>query len=314
MPGSRIVFPLLSFLIGWLAIGRTSVGEETVPQPNQVKVAAVQILGYDKTDVPRSDYDPSEAIAAYVKRAGEDGAQLVVFPEYVLGHIAVPGSATKKISAAAAAHHIYVIVGCWERFSDQEFANAALLFDRSGKIIGKYYKTHAAVDQFEGEPPWTRPPSGKARQWFIENDPEWIMKAGEDLPVFELDFGKVGILTCYDGWFPESFRVLSLKGAELLIWINGRGGSVEDYIVKTSMFQNHVAMICTNQAYGSGTMIADWPTRILAHCPEPKESYITATINLGNVRAARHNSRNFRQRRPSLYEKIVDPTPYDAAR
>ena len=280
---------------------------ETAQRPNGVKVAAVQILGYDKTDVPRPGYDPSGAIVDYVNRAGADGAQLVVFPEYVLGRISVPSASTERISKAAAANHIYVIVGCWELYDDGSFANAALLFDRSGRIMGKYYKTHAAVDKYQGEPPWSRPPADKDTDWFIGNDPEWIMKRGDDLPVFDLDFGRIGILTCYDGWFPESFRVLSLKGAEIVVWINGRGGSVEDFIVKSATFRNHVALIATNQAYGSGTMIADWPTRILAVCPEKKEDYITATINLAGVRRARKFSRNFAQRRPELYGEIVKP-------
>jgi len=291
-------------VIVWVA--STGVSSEA-EKPDTVKVAAVQILGYDKGDVVKPGYDPSEAFVPYIERAGRDGAQLVVFPEYVLGRIAVPGAATERIAKAAAENRIYVIVGCWEVYADGSFANAALLFDRAGKIAGKYYKTHAAVDKFEGDPPWSRPPSGKDTDWFVRNDPEWIMKKGEDLPVFELDFGTVGILTCYDGWFPETFRVLSLKGAEILVWINGRGGSVEDFIVRTAMFQSHVAVIATNQAYGSGTMIGDWPARILAHCPEKKEDYITATINLQGLRRARKYSRNFQQRRPELYDAIVQP-------
>jgi len=289
------------------AAASTLAGEPAQDQPDSVKVAAVQILGYDKSDVPRPGYDPTEAMVPYINKAGEDGAQLVVFPEYVLGRIPVPGPTTEKISQAASANRIYVIVGCWEVYDDDSFANAALLFDRAGKIIGKYYKTHAAVDRWEGDPPWSKPPSGKDTDWFIKNDPEWIMKRGEDLPVFDLDFGRIGILTCYDGWFPESFRVLSLKGAEILVWINGRGGAVEDFIVKSAMFRNHVAVITTNQAYGAGTMIADWPVRILARCPDRKESYITGTINLKNIRRARKYSRNFQQRRPDLYGEIVKP-------
>lgn len=280
--------------------------EEKQQQVGRVKVAAVQILGYDKTDVPRPDYDPTSAVIRYIDRAGNDGAQLVVFPEYLLGRISVPGPATQRISEAAAANKIYVIVGCWEVYQDGSFANAALLFDRKGQIAGKYYKTHAAVDKFEGEPAWSKPPSGKDSDWFIRNDPEWIMKKGQDLPVFDLDFGRIGILTCYDGWFPETFRTLSLKGAEILVWINGRGGQVEDFIVRTATFQSHVAVICTNQAYGAGTMIADWPASILAFCPEKKEDYITGTINLERIRRVRENSRNFQQRRPELYGRLTE--------
>ncbi len=252
-------------------------------------------------------FEPSEAVVRYIEKAAKDGAQLVVFPEYLFGRIPVPGPQTERISKAAAANRIYVIVGCWEVFSDRSFANTALLFDRSGKIIGKYHKVHAAVDQFEGEPPWSKPPKGKDADWFIRNDPEWEMKRGQDFPVFDLDCGRIGILTCYDGWFPETFRILSLKGAEILVWINGRRGTVEDFIIKSAMFQNEVAVIATNQAYGAGTMIGQWPARILASCPEAKESYITATINLGQVRKARKNSRNIQQRRPELYGEIVKP-------
>ena len=133
------------------------------------------------------------------------------------------------------------------------------------------------------------------------------MQRGDQLPVFQLDFATIGILTCYDGWFPESFRVLSLKSAELLVWINGRRGSVEDFIVRSVTFQSHVAMITANQAYGGGTMIANWPSQILARAPDRQEAYLTATLNLEATRKARRNSRNFRQRRPELYGELVRP-------
>lgn len=277
--------------------------------PTLVKVAAVQLLGYDKTDVPRPGFEPEKTVVQYIERAARDEAQLVVFPEYLLGRITVPGPQTDQISKAAAAGRIYVIVGCWEVNEDGSFANTALLFDRAGRIAGKYRKVHAAVDHFEGETAWAKPPSGKSIEWFIENDPEWAMQRGDDFSVFDLDFGRIGILICYDGWFPETFRILSLKGAEILIWINGRRGTVEDFIVKSAVFQNEVALIATNQSYGAGTMIGQWPARIMASCPEPKESYITATINLAQLRQARRNSRNLQQRRPELYTEIVQPLP-----
>jgi predicted amidohydrolase len=292
-------------LLVFLTAAIPALGEQ-VEKPVQVKVAAVQMLGYDKTDVPRPGFDPSEAVVRYVERAAGDGAQLVVFPEYLLGRITVPGPHTQRISRAAAASRIYVIVGCWEVFDDGAFANTALLFDRAGKIAGKYHKVHAAVDTFEGEPAWSKPPSGKDAEWFVSNDPEWAMKRGDGFPIFDLDFGRVGILTCYDGWFPESFRILSLEGAEVLVWINGRRGAVEDFIVKSAMFQNEVALIATNQAYGAGTMIGQWPSQILAHCPDAKECYLTATLDLQRVRKARSGSRNAQQRRPELYRKIVE--------
>ncbi len=110
-------------------------------EANLVKVAAVQIRGYDKTDLPRPDYDPTEKIVRYIHKAGEDGAQLVVFPEYVLGRIQVPGDETRRIAKAAKAHRIHVIVGCWEVHDAETFANTALVFGRDGEIVGKYHTT-----------------------------------------------------------------------------------------------------------------------------------------------------------------------------
>jgi predicted amidohydrolase len=127
------------------ALEATAASAAEPQMPRQIKVAAVQMLGYDKTDVPRPCFDPSEAVARYVERAAKDRAQLVVFPEYLLGRISVPGPQTERISKAAAADRIYVIVGCWEVFKDDSFANSALLFDRAGKIVGTYNKVHAAV-------------------------------------------------------------------------------------------------------------------------------------------------------------------------
>ena len=86
------------------------------------------------------------------------------------------------------------------------------------------------------------------RKW-----PEWKRK-GRRISSFDLGFAKVEIMTCYDGWFPETPRILSLQGGELIVWVNGRRGRVEDFICKSIMFQSHVAMITTNQAYGSGTL------------------------------------------------------------
>lgn len=301
-PSSSLLYVSVSMLLP-VAIAR---GDEP-PKPAHVKVAAVQMLGYDKADLPRPGYDPSEAVVPYIERAAGDGAQLVVFPEYLLGRISVPGPQTERIAGAAAAGKIYVVVGCWEVSPEGSFANMALLFDRTGKIAGKYRKVHAAVDQFEGQPPWSMPPQGKNDEWFLTNDPEWKMERGWDFPVFDLDFGRVGILTCYDGWFPETHRILSLRGAEILVWVNGRKGAVEDFLVKSAMFQDEVAMVATNQAYGSGTTIGQPPAEILAVCTEPGEGYITATIDLERVREARQDSRNLRQRRPEAYREIVRP-------
>ncbi|MCL5270126.1 MAG: carbon-nitrogen hydrolase family protein [bacterium] len=286
-------FYLLAMSLLWLAA--TLGAEPLTPEQlawTSVRVAAVQL------PPPARDADPADVVARYIDRAAADKAQLVVFPEYHLGKIRIPGPITDKVAAAARAHRIYVIVGCFEVVDDAgNYRNHALLFGRDGAIIGRYAKMHPAI----GRSPYFWPPSGK--------EGEWLMQKGDEFPVFDLDFGRIGILTCYDGYFPEPFRILSLKGAEILVWINGRGGSIEDYIVKSAMFQDYVSMVCTNQARGSGTMIADYPNRILKICPEAKEDYIVADLDLRHLRDWRKNSRTFHQRRPEVYGEILESYP-----
>lgn len=284
-------------------------GQSAENPPEFVKVAAVQINGHDKPVLPHLEIDAVGKAIHYIEKAAQDSAQLVVFPEYYLGGITIPGKETMAISEAAARNRIYVVIGSWEMFNDSSFANAALLFGRNGKLLGKYYKTHAAVDSYEGEPPYSSPPKGHDRNWFLRNDPEWIMEKGQEFPVFDLDFARIGILTCYDGWFPESFRILSLKGAEILVWVNNRNGRVEDYIVRTAMHHNTVSMICTNKADGGGTMIADYPQEIKVHCPVAGENYISAILDLQRLRYAREHDRNAQQRRPDIYGEILMDIP-----
>jgi predicted amidohydrolase len=72
-----------------------------------------------------------------------------------------------------------------------------------------------------------------------------------------------------------------------------------------------VAMITANQSYGGGTMIGDLTAseqpQILTCAPAEKEAYISATIDLKQVRKLRRFSRNFQQRRPDLYGVLVSP-------
>lgn len=249
---------------------------------DKVKIAAVQLM------LPKEG-DPSDIVVSYIKKAAEDKAQLVVFPEYHLGYVKATDERVTKVSKAAAQNHIYVIVGCFEVYDDGSYSNVAFLFGRDGSIIGRHKKVHPAV----GVGPYYWPPK--------EDDVEWKMKWGDKFDVFDLDFGTIGILTCFDGYFPESFEIMSLKGAEVLVWINGRP-YVEDYLVKSAMFLNYVDMVCTNDCYG--TMIAEYPNIIKKMSLVPQEDYILEELDLHALRDFRKNSRFFHQRRPEVYEAI----------
>lgn len=296
------LFPLF-LLLGAAAASSAAQGLKPLTKEQldatSVRVAAVQINGNwiwrGNDDAPQETVDQ---VVEYIARASQDGAELVVFPELLLGKFVVPNKSTERIAEAAASYDINVIAGCFEITKpDGSYGNSALVFNRQGEIAGRFFKAHPAV----GEAPYAYP--GKM------DDPEWVMDPGTDFPVFDLDFGRIGILTCYDGYFPEPFRILSLKGAEILIWINARGGSIEEHVVKTAMMHNYVHMVCTNKAVGAGTMIAEWPRNIKAISTEAKEDYICDTLDLLRLRHARKHAREFYQRRPEIYTEILADYP-----
>ena len=118
----KLKLTVIIFLVFTLSCMQERISPETITKwPDKVKVAAVQIGGYDKWLKIKEGCNTVESVVDYVERAASDGVQLIVFPEYHLGRISVPGPQTKKISKAAAENSIYVIVGCWEVFKDESF-------------------------------------------------------------------------------------------------------------------------------------------------------------------------------------------------
>lgn len=287
-----LILCLICLFLGGFALAEPLTKEQL--SHKTARIAVVQITGHWVWRAHGESPETLKEVLPYIDRAGQDGADLVVFPELLLGEFRVPCETTEKISAAAKKNNIYVIGGCFEiRDEKGNFSNSMLIFDRQGEIIGRYFKMHPAV----GEPPSLYPP--------LPSDAEYLMQAGTELPVFDLDFGRIGILTCYDGYFPEPFRILSLKGTEIIVWPNARGGSVEKHIVLTNLQQNSVHMVTCNKAVGAGSMIAAWPNEILAICEEPKEDYILADLPMDRLRLDRKYARHFQQRKPECYQGIL---------
>ena len=304
LKATTTLFLMSAFSSAVAAVPEPSCCPNQIPNPtppgmmkDMVRIAAGQV-----------DLVPNkrEIIIEYIDRAGSDGAEMIVLPEYILDEFTLPysnGGFVGEVAKAAKRNNIYVIIGGWEEFEkgavkalkEKQFANTALLFNRDGSIIGKYRKVHGAV----GQPPYFWPAKPKG-------DLEWIMQEGNEFPVFDLDFGRVGIMICYDGYFPETANILSMKGAEIVAWINGRQGSVEDYMVRTMTYRNYIAMIATNLGPGQGTMIATFPERILAQVPSIGSHYIVTEIDMKSMRVARANSRVHHQKKPQVYTTLTE--------
>jgi len=141
------------------------------------------------------------------------------------------------------------------------------------------------------------------------------MVPGTENGVVDLDFGRIGLLTCYDGYFFESFEMASLRGAEVLIWVNSRPGMVEPHLVKAASFITCTHVIASNQSVGCGSAICAYPGWALAAVAEKPgaEAFIVANLDLTKLRQERLNNRMLHQRRPEIYKPITQAwKPWEA--
>ena len=128
--------------------------------------------------------------------AGLAGADLAVFPEACIDQPAepIPGPASEKIAAKAAEYRMYVVGNLREGDGQNTFATS-FLCDRQGSIVGRYRKSHRLP---------------------YETDSGFTL--GDDLPVFDTDFGTLGMKIGTDHCFPEIDYVLAKRGARLIVW------------------------------------------------------------------------------------------------
>ena len=247
-----------------------------------------------------------ERMPAFFDQAAAYGSDLIVFPEYVLGdRITVDHERVERFFGLARDHGMYAIAGMVEQ-QDAKWATTALVVDRSGNLLGRYYKTH--------------PASGIAPHWWppVEgHDGEARGNLGHQFTVFHLDFGAVGILQCYDGYFPEAWGCTSYGGAEIILWINGRAGMVEDAYCITAA-QLYGCVVGANISNGRNTGFAEpavggciqadgerEEARLFPRIKEPGDACVRATVDLGRLRWARKHLRTQHQRRPDLYGPLT---------
>ena len=171
----------------------------TPPPPRQVRLATIHYKPKGKS--PREN---CEEYAPLIAEAARQKADLVVLGETVptvsvrqqtaeMAEV-IPGSTTGYFGQLARKNKLYIVLSLYERDGHLIY-NTAVLLDPDGQLIGKYRKV-------------CLPPSEVAEG----------IAPGSDYPVFDTKFGKVGMMICYDGFFPEVARKLSNHGAEIIAW------------------------------------------------------------------------------------------------
>lgn len=245
-----------------------------------------------------------------IRAAHADGASVIVLPEladsgYVfndleeVGRLASPipdGKSAERLIALAKELGIHIVSGLAER-DGETFYNSAILCGPKG-YIGKFRKLHL----------WNRE--------------KLFFKPGDlGLPVFDTAIGKIGIAICYDGWFPEIFRQMTLKGAELVCiptnWvpIPGQDRSMEpmaNILHKAAAHSNAIYIACADRIgvergqpfIGASLIIGPTGRAIAGPAGYDTEEILSATISLGDLKTSRAlTERNdvIADRRPDVY-------------
>jgi predicted amidohydrolase len=192
-----------------------------------------------------------QAIGDMIDQAGKERPDLILFSENLVDRgllkplveraLPIPGPFTAMLSEGARKYRSYIVT-TQEELDNGLVYNTAVLIDRQGRIAGKYRKVHLPL--VEGEDGVT---------------------PGNDYPVFDTDFGRIGILTCWDNWFIEPARILRLKGAEmLLVPIAGDESAHWDLMSRARAVDNGVYLISSSTVGSSTSRIVDPSGKVLA--------------------------------------------------
>ncbi len=167
----------------------------------------------------------------------------------------VPGPTTDLVAKRAREHNSYVICPI-KRQREGRLWNSAIIIGRQGEIVGIYDKAH--------------PVTTTADYTVMEDG---ITPGGEP-PIFDLDFGRIGIQICFDAGFPETWQTLADKGARLIFWPSAYNGG---FPLQVYAYLHHVYVVSSVETNSS--RIVDPLGRILA-ATDPHVNVITRDINL----------------------------------
>ncbi|MCX7818840.1 MAG: carbon-nitrogen hydrolase family protein [Kiritimatiellae bacterium] len=170
------------------------------PARRPVRVAAVHL----RPSAGRNPADKPPQFAPLIEEAARRGADLVVLPEvltyYGTGRTIadcaepIPGPSTRYFGELARRHDLYIVAGLVEREGALVY-NVAVLIGPDGEVVGRYRKVTLPQEEIaQGVEP------------------------GGTFPVFDTRFGRVGMMVCYDGFYPEVARALAHSGAEIIAW------------------------------------------------------------------------------------------------
>lgn len=163
-----------------------------------------------------------EKTTSAIRKLASSGAQVVVLQELFrslyfcdvedYGNFAlaetIPGPSTNYLSALAAELEIVIVASLFEKRAEGLYHNTTAVLDADGSYLGKYRKMHIPDD-----------PGYYEKFYFTPGDLGY--------KVFQTRFGNIGVLICWDQWYPEAARITSLMGADMLVYPTAIGWAAD---------------------------------------------------------------------------------------
>jgi predicted amidohydrolase len=300
----------------------------------KANIALIQATGLPIQDPFMGTYDPAmvrpqmeahlDKLLGLFEKAGEMGADLVCGPED-MQHIGayglhidkmdpetgkilfdalaveIPGPLTDRISEIAKRYQMYIIAPLYELSGDKIY-NTAVVMDRGGNIMGLHRKTLLPVME------------------------TWLVSTGDEYEVFETDFAKIAIATCWELWYPEISIIYALKGADIIFNptmakdnLPGQSlGTAHTFITRARDNSVYIAPVVLGN---DGNGILDFDGNVIAESVGAEDVVIMAEIDFSRekinsskwwetINGTNHaRAIYYKSRRPETYHLITDPNP-----
>lgn len=218
----------------------------------------------------------------------------------------VPGPTTEILQRVAAAHEVVIVASLFEKRARGLFHNTAAVIDAGGSYLGKYRKMHIPDD-----------PGFYEKFYFTPGDLGYR--------VFKTRYAAIGVLICWDQWYPEAARLTALKGAEILFYPTAVGWALseESDEVRRSQMQawkiiqqshaiaNGVYVAAVNRVgvegelrFWGSSFVSDPFGRITDIADENSDQILLADCDLGRIGFYRSHWPFLRDRRIETYGEL----------
>ena len=214
----------------------------------------------------------------------------------------IPGPTTRLLSQAAKKHKITLVSSLFEKRTGGLYHNTAVVFGPDGKILGTYRKMHIPDD-----------PGFSEKFYFAPGDTGF---QPIDTPV-----GRLGVLVCWDQWYPEAARLMALRGAEILVYPTAIGLARSEKrelhrvqlgawqtIQRSHAIANGVYVLSINRIgredhldFWGTSFVSDPFGRVMAQASSDKAEIVRATLDLDQIGTTRQHWPFLRDRRIDAY-------------